>query len=390
MTWLFIEQTDVWLFRDGKPFSAGEEHRAHSLFPPSPITVQGILRGMLLGHSSADWVAYREQRIGDLAVEAITQQIGHPFFQRNGVINAPNLGAFSMAGPFLARREEQRIVRYTPLPSDVVKEKHDYGRYFALRPTKPADLITKWPDKGLHPIWPEQEDEIEAPEGAFWLDEDNLAEYLKGAPFAAQEAEEFYGTEARFGTALDYNLRRVRKDEGMLYQAEFIRTNENVGLLVQLSTDIQLPASQGLLAFGGEGRGARYAVIPEQLIDLQAGLKTPAKRLKVVLLTPAYFTDEGWQPVHGQWSKFFNGQPVRLVAASIGAPQRLGGWDVAQNKPKPMRAYVPAGSVFFFEADQPILPPVGPMTETPAGELSLSRQGFGQIVVGKWEWLDIS
>lgn len=388
MTWIFIEQIDVWLFRDGKPFSAGEEHGARSLFPPTPMTVQGILRAMLLGNSNADWVAYREQRTDDPDVEAITKQIGHPFFHRNGAAHAPSLGSFSMAGPFLARREGKRIVRYTPLPSDVVQEKHYPHRYFALRPTKASALITRWPTQDLHPLWPEQEDDISAPEEPLWLDEENLHAYLTGNPFGALHAEELYTIEPRFGTAIDYRLGNVRKDEGMLYQAEFIRTNKDVGLLVELNDSIQLPAEQGILAFGGEARGARYEVISKNLIDLHAGITTPSTRLKVVLLTPAYFS-EGWQPKQGDWSKFFHGQAVRLVAASIGTPQRLGGWDAAHNIPKPMRAFIPAGSVFYFEADQPIELLSSPMTETPDGEQPLNQQGFGQTAVGNWEWLTI-
>jgi len=32
-----IRAVDVWLFRDGKPFTAGEDHIAESAFPPSPF-----------------------------------------------------------------------------------------------------------------------------------------------------------------------------------------------------------------------------------------------------------------------------------------------------------------------------------------------------------------
>ncbi|MBL8152360.1 MAG: CRISPR-associated protein Cmr3, partial [Blastocatellia bacterium] len=38
---LFIEPSDVWLFRDARPFAAGEQSRATSLFPPTPRTIQG-------------------------------------------------------------------------------------------------------------------------------------------------------------------------------------------------------------------------------------------------------------------------------------------------------------------------------------------------------------
>ena len=33
MTWLFIEPTDVWFFRDGRPFPTGGGHTARGIFP---------------------------------------------------------------------------------------------------------------------------------------------------------------------------------------------------------------------------------------------------------------------------------------------------------------------------------------------------------------------
>jgi CRISPR/Cas system CMR-associated protein Cmr3 (group 5 of RAMP superfamily) len=47
MTWLQIRPQDVWLFRDGKPFSGGEDHAATGIFPPTPFTVQGALRQII-------------------------------------------------------------------------------------------------------------------------------------------------------------------------------------------------------------------------------------------------------------------------------------------------------------------------------------------------------
>jgi hypothetical protein len=54
-----------------------------------------------------------------------------------------------------------------------------------------------------------------------------------------------------------------------------------------------------------------------------------------------------------------------------------------------MRAFVPAGSVYFFEADEALTPPLNPVCQTPSDEdLPLDRLGFGQIAIGAWEWLD--
>jgi hypothetical protein len=53
VTTLFLEPLDVWLFRDGRPFMAGQQFRAASRFPPSPLVVQGALRAYhLMVHST--------------------------------------------------------------------------------------------------------------------------------------------------------------------------------------------------------------------------------------------------------------------------------------------------------------------------------------------------
>src|SRR5438874_788926 len=44
---LFIEPSETLLFRTGRPFTAGENNFADSLFPPTPETLQGALRAML-------------------------------------------------------------------------------------------------------------------------------------------------------------------------------------------------------------------------------------------------------------------------------------------------------------------------------------------------------
>lgn len=387
MTWLFIEPTDVWLFRDGRPFSAGEGHLARSLFPPTPLTVQGALRSLILGHSNVEWYEFRYQRTP--AAQTLAQQIGHPFYRKDDSDYQASLGQFEMAGPFLARRVEDRVVRYTPLPLDVVKQKGKTERYFSLRPAYGINFDTAWPAPNLVPLWPETEEDIEAPEGAKWLNETGLTGYLSEQIFSVLDANHLFGSEPRFGTAMDYNKGRVRKEEGMLYQAEFIRPDNHTGLLVKLGDDIQLPHTSGLMTFGGEARGARYEVIANNNVEANSGVTKPTQQLKLILLTPAYFSG-GWQPQDGDWSTFFNGQAVLLIAAAVGHPQYIGGWDVARNLPKPMRAYVPAGSTYFFEADQLIAPPVKPVTETPLDELPLGKLGFGQVAVGSWSWLNVS
>ena len=46
--WLNITPLDVTLFRDAKPFTAGEDTRAHSVFPPTPMPLAGAIKAKLI------------------------------------------------------------------------------------------------------------------------------------------------------------------------------------------------------------------------------------------------------------------------------------------------------------------------------------------------------
>lgn len=68
----------------------------------------------------------------------------------------------------------------------------------------------------------------------------------------------------------------------------------------------------------------------------------------MVLLTPAHF-QAGFRP---EWLlQAQHGVMPRLVAAAIGRPQVVSGWDYEIRKPKPTRRLAPAGSVFFLKLD---------------------------------------
>ncbi|MCL6507484.1 MAG: hypothetical protein K6T59_10685, partial [Bryobacteraceae bacterium] len=115
MTRLFVEPADVWLFRDGRPFAGGEDHRAISIFPPTPYTIQGAVRSAKLAHSGA---SFTDQ-------STWPAEVGRP----------DDYGALTLRGPFLAKRDGTgKLVRYFPLPADVVKVGDNYHILSPLPP----------------------------------------------------------------------------------------------------------------------------------------------------------------------------------------------------------------------------------------------------------------
>ncbi len=369
MGWqMFIEPNDVVFFRDGKPFAAGEDHRARSLFPPSPFTMQGAIRAKILFDSGVDLKDYAS---GAPPAQDLIRKIG---------IRGQSYGQLRLRGPFIAKRSNDgQIARYFPLPADVAKVRE---KPILLKPlTKPFFTDNK-PIEELCPLWARTYEQLEEASG--WLAEGEFDKYLKEQEFSITGEGDLLIREPRLGIALDYIRRSTQ--EGKIYQMEFLRLREGVGFLLEVDGIEPFEPPKGFLQIGGEARAAYYEVLPYKLRALSLPNPLP-RRFKVILLTPAWFTD-GWQPQGGNWGKFFNGN-VRLISAALPRPQAIGGAFVddvqrRRNFQKTMHRFVPAGSVFFFETEGTVTPKGVPFTETPEGEGDFGQIGFGCAVVTTW------
>ena len=384
--WLFIESSDVWLFRDGRPFDAGADHRAGSLFPPNATTLQGAIRSKMLALYGVDPEAYRERDETNANVAAVAAQIGYPARRQNGqVVQTAEPGNVRLRGPFLARREtagnETQIMPYFPCPADVLKIETDETKKLApLHPAPNPAFAANWPDDAPN-LWPMTFGDVgdETPEGIdAWVSAEALGRYL-GDKNSLNYSDlvqpgDLFGPEPRLGIGVDSSVKRP--EDGMLYQVSYVRPKDEAGLLVQV-TGLDQAAEErlgqgGLLSLGGETRAASYTVVnqppawPKSQIDEDKG--------KLVLATPTYFGG-GWQAAN--WAAFFAGAP-RLAAAVVHRHQLVGGWDVAHNRPKPAQRYVPAGAVYYFD---------GALDETAdfiGDDPAAGRIGFGAYFIGRW------
>lgn len=355
MMYLFLAPIDVWLFRDGRPFTAGEDHRARSLFPPYPSVVQGAIRSH---HLVVKGIDLRDQK-------AIERTVG----------TATDYRGLRMRGPFVARREHNgQITRFFPVPADATARDDDNKprRRWAKPASKPAaaeGLLTSAPTSHLLGL----EDEPAKADGEGWLDEARLLRYLRGEEVQVTPAHDLYQRESRLGIGLE-DERRVAQERA-LYEVEFIRPTPGVGLYLEVAGYADWPPC-GILRIGGEGHGARFEQV--QKLDWPAIPDPLPECFKVCFVTPTYFR-EGWAPVN--WERFFEGT-VEMVAAAVGRYECLGGYDWAQQEHKPARRYVPAGSVYYFQC---------------RGQARLKKDllqqaitdegveiGFGQVLIVAW------
>ena len=359
--WYFIEPCDVWMFRDSKPFAAGQSFVARSQFPPTPQTMQGVVRSAYLEERGVDWQAYGAGRIATA--------VGTP----------STLGDFEQFGPLVGRREtgetgKVSVVPFIPSPLDLVHSKSGSGGLMLLAPSRDnRRVVTSEPFSGWLPLAPQAHgNDLEHAPG--WLGKAALETYVKGnVPAALESSDSLFVHEDRVGLAMDHGRRTHR--EHHLYHAQFVRLNSGVGLIV--GTNGPYLPQNGIINIGGESRSGYCEAVH---VSLPTG--PTSGRIKVVLLTPAYFTG-GWAPADGDWSPWVG--DGRLVSMAIGRPQPISGWDVANRRPKPLNQYVPVGSVYYFENAEW---KGHPFTETPDAMLDHQAAGFGGALTAPWTYVN--
>ena len=381
---ILIRPVDVWLFRDGRPFRAGEDHLAVSLFPPTPFTLQGAIRTKALvdkGIDVHDFVQYVKQN--------------KPYPEAPEIGFGDNFGDLRLLGPLLARRNDGYWERLLPMPADVTVLKDDKTQRFALlRPEGELPFTTNLPD-GMRLLWVRTDLSVE--ERRFLFPEKVIRRYLRGEMPDFSDVIPFtqpFDFEPRFGIAIDRG--RGTAEAEKLYQARFVRLRDEFALWAEVE-GVELQP-EGYLRFGGEGKAAYYWRLEPPLHPLQsedeAQQAVSSGRFKVVLVTPAWFSD-GWRPRDGDWQGFL-GAPVRLAAAALPKAQLFGGFDIAKGKPKPMRAFVPTGAVYFFEVEGGRISLnelvrrlwEGGFTETPdevrGNRGDWAQIGLGKVLIGRW------
>lgn len=384
MTDLFIDPSDVLLFRDGRSFSAATEDRlATGVFPPRPTVFYGALRSALLSEQEADF-ALSDFGLTGLAAEVAGTQT--------------ETGTLALTRFALARRDEDGSVqRFYPVPNDVLVRKDDRRErsknrdYTYLRPTEDPPGRTNLPD-GIDLLWYEGEDVYTRAKG--YLPETAFRRVLAGDLEAVGanliEAEGLFRKEPRTSVAIGED---GTAEEGMLFTVDFTRTSDTVGFALQLDGDAGLLPDTGWLRLGGKARSARYyagvdpSPLDPQSDDLGDKIRKQ-ERFKLMLTTPAVF-EHGWRPdgIDAEGNGTIAGCPVRLAGAAVGKSVPLGGWDLAKGRPKPTRLAVPTGSVYFFElddsADADSIVEQGPVLSLSAAEANRKR-GLGLAYLGTY------
>ena len=297
---LFLEAVDVWLFRDGRPFDAGQDHSAVSRFPPYPTVIQGAIRSHHL--------VLCQVNVQDPVAVAATVGAGLELGQRR------------VRGPLLACRQGDSLMHLFPAPADAFNQA---GHLQARTPRPRPDGVTvSIPETVLSQLFWSEGEPQKAEGGGAWLTGEALRDYLQGKAVTAIPTSDLFEPESRVGIAVDSARRTVR--EGALYDLQVVRPKPGVGLWVEATGFDDWPDA-GVLRIGGEGRGAYFSILKAPLAWPASTFSELPPRFKIYFATPTWFA-RGWRPA--AWSQFFQGQ-VSLQAAAIHRYESVGGFDWA-------------------------------------------------------------
>ena len=346
---LFLQPNDTFFFRDGRPFTKGDQSEGHSIFPPLPSTVLGALRTAYIAEFGDLYRFYSDK---------MKNMIGTP----DSLCNAIRL-----RGVFLANSRDNWLDLFFPVPLDLVyKENEKRKNNTPLHLLAPKSKNFESNDAIDNPLsWSNSESIDSDAEGL--LDTTDIESYLQGAgmPLQLIDRATLIEREPKVGIARSQDT--LSSEDHMLYRinmSRFKNSDGNYGFVVDYECSKSLPKAGGLLKLGGEGKSFVYRDItcdvdplssPSDLGVVKTAIESTG-RFKLYFATPTIF-QRGWLPawldsdtLSGEYS-LGSTSPIslKLITAAVGKPITVGGWDMAKGMAKPTYRAVPAGSIYYFE-----------------------------------------
>jgi CRISPR-associated protein Cmr3 len=369
MSSLHISALDTLFFKDGKPFSMGEETWANGVFPPFPSVFYGGLRSIwfaqasnlaLIANATNDRSQTNDQSL-NLQITGLLPTInGELFFP------APNDLYGIKRGP----ENEAHKLKCIPKPGELITDYH----HECLLQTKEITKVEELGGKAL-------------------LCRHSFETYLQNTcdNFQVTRLSEYVLSEPKVGIGRNQNTRTT--EPGQLYRVAMRRLHSIVkdgggkpfGFALQYK-GLDLPPT-GLSRFGAEIKAIEYEAYSGDW-NIPCPVQQGEPCFKIYLATPAVF-EEGFYP-----KTWFDINGLTLLTAAFGRVQHIGGFDMKEVRPKPMRKAVPAGTVYYVRAANGFSQPLkealhsgsvynlGPADDTIKKEFQ--PQGFGFSYVGNF------
>lgn len=372
----FIEPLDVLFLRGNKLFG-GPGSYGECLVPPWPSVAAGAIRSRMLVDDGVDLSEFSRGHIE------------HPALGTPG-----NPGVFILAGFYLAKKETNgKVNLLQQAPSDLTFTSDNTGTLSVngLYP-QVVNLPSSYP-LGHLPVLA-QGRQRKKPESGYWLTRAGWSAYLQGqTPTADQlvHSSALWSTDSRVGIGMNAATRSV--DQGKLFTAQALSLKTGVGFVAAVQG--AQPPTQGLLRFGGDGRGAVIMNAGMDLPEPDYQAISQAGRCRLVLTTPGLFP-EGWTlPGTGADSRITlpGGITAKLVSAAVQGAEILSGWDLAgkngRGQPKTAQRVAPTGSVYWLDNVKATPEALRKLAENglwnePCEDPVRRAEGFNRCAIAAW------
>ncbi|MDZ7879502.1 MAG: type III-B CRISPR module-associated protein Cmr3 [Saprospiraceae bacterium] len=356
-----IEPLDTLFFRDGKPFTIGEETWADSNLLPSPSVIYGALRTAIATQEGIEF-------------EDIEDKL------KEDKVSVKNIYYYT---------DGNRL----PMPLDFVELKHNTDKneknkvwiVNALELLPKKSIIHKAKQHGFTHFLKHKDQAETIDDGLISTAdfEDYLIGYLDEVK-VKRVSKNYIDNEPKIGIGRDDSTKT--SDAGSLFRTDMKRFKKKnlkepaLKIGVCLKTDLGINT---LVRLGGEGKIIDLSHLPKDTLPFKINTQDidfDESIFRVYLSTPAIFWD-GYPTFPSKW-----GINATLIAACVGKPLSIGGYDMKNNKPKPMYQVVPAGSVFYFDCkdDLSLLQKVLNDNQGMALSDVYPEQGFGIAYFGAY------
>lgn len=352
-----IKPIDTLFFRNGKPFDMGEDNWAEGIFPPSPRSFYGAIRSAYFAANPSlmELANTNEDPTNSLRINSFWIKRGDGLF--------------------------------CPSPLDYVREKNDKtGRLIPAKLVKESKVFAGVAKSGYpFEFIPYSNDDVQSSVG-YMIDSHALFDYHPDDDIYGYEVNSFFSSEPKIGVGLDNKTRS--NSEGKLYRVGLNRLHslfdqgkrafkEQVSFVLDYDFDF-VPK---ILKLGGEGKTAICSIYNNGKITKE--IQSPdqseeSKFFRMVFLTPS-FLEMGWKL---DLSEFLDNEfEIELISAFVGKSEAIGGWNIKEKKPKPMKKAIPAGSTYYFQitSDHSFDDVMTELKKTPVlnSDEQAGREGFG-------------
>ena len=318
-----ITPTDTLFFKDGKPFSMGDDSWADGIFPPYPSVIYGALRSLYFSEN-IDKLEFANAPIHDPTKDFKINKIYY---------DISNSLYFPSPLDLVKKVIDEQIIKLN------LEDNNFYSSYDL------AKILTI--DGNVENL--ENALISESDFSSFLLNNENTNIDLKFV-------KDYIIKEAKVGVAISNNT--GTSEDGKLYRIGLNRILEDFSIIIDVDfgEGIEFNPYGKIIKLGAEGK---TAFCDEYYSSLDLPEITFDEKIKLYALTPSIFKN-GWYPETWNFDENYSFIykyddkviKLKLESAIIGKPLMIGGFDMKAKIPKPMLRAVPTGSIYYLKLEK--------------------------------------